>query len=101
MKSRLVLAVTLGVLWPTYARAQAPPPPPVVQPFNDGAYWVLIKPFTYRIGSTRFAITVPSGFVTDFASIPAAFRAVLSPTGRPGRAAIIHDFLYWDQTCSR
>ena len=40
------LAVTLGARCATSAWAQAPPPPPVVQPFNDGAYWVLIKPFT-------------------------------------------------------
>ena len=72
-----------------------------VQPFNDGAYWVLIQSFTYTIGQTSYQITVPAGFVTDFASIPAALRGFLSPTGQEGRAAIIHDYLYWEQRCSR
>lgn len=81
--------------------AQQPPPPPVVQPFNDGAYWVLVQPFTYTIGQTSYHITVPAGFVTDFASIPSALRGFLSPTGQEGRAAIIHDYLYWEHSCTR
>jgi hypothetical protein len=101
MKSRVSLTVILGMLCLPSMGAQAPPPPPVVQPFNDGAHWVLVKPFTYRIGTSNYQITVPPGFVTDFASIPAAFRAMVSPSGQHGRAAIIHDFLYWEQYCSR
>jgi hypothetical protein len=42
------------------------------------------------------------GFVTDFASIPQAFWGFgLSPNGTYSRAAIVHDFLYWSQACSR
>src|SRR3954469_23377943 len=81
--------------------AQQPPPAPVVQPFNNGNDWVVVKPFTYTIGQTTYRITVPAGFVTDFASIPAAMRGFLSPTGQEGRAAIIHDYLYWNQPCTR
>ena len=39
-------------------------------------------------------ITVPEGFVTDFASVP-NFAAILAPKlGRYNRAAILHDYLY-------
>ena len=97
----LVVSLLAGLLAPMSVRAQQPLPPPVVQPFNDGAYWTLIQPFTYIIGQTSHQITVPAGFVTDFASIPAVLRGLLSPTGQEGRAAIIHDYLYWEQRCSR
>lgn len=39
-------------------------------------------------------IRVPAGFVTDFASIPRAFWVVLPPTGKYGKAAVVHDYLY-------
>jgi hypothetical protein len=96
-----ILIALCGLLVATRAFTQQPPPAPVVQPFVDGASWVVLKPFTYRIGETAHQITVPAGFVTDFASIPLIFRGVLSPTGQPGRAAIVHDYLYWDQSCTR
>lgn len=39
-------------------------------------------------------IRVPYGFETDFASIPAAARALISPQGRHMEPAIVHDWLY-------
>ena len=81
--------------------AQQPIPPPVVLPFNDGQHWVVTAPLTYQIGDSPHRITVPQGFVTDFASIPRVFHALLAPTGRPGRGAIVHDYLYWEQPCTR
>ena len=56
---------------------------------------------TYRIGTTEFVIVVPAGFVTDFASTPRAIWAVLPPAGQYQLAAVVHDFLYWDQGCLR
>jgi len=44
---------------------------------------------------------VPSGFVTDFASIPRAFWSALRPDGDYAYAAIIHDYLYWTQPVPR
>jgi hypothetical protein len=46
-------------------------------------------------------VTVPSGFVTDFASIPRAFWSALRPDGDYAYAAIIHDYLYWTQPVTR
>ena len=99
-KTVTMLVLMLGAVV-SEAYGQQPPPPPKVQPFNDGAEWVVLEPFTYVIGNTKFSITVPAGFVTDFASIPAIARPWLSPTGQPGRAAIFHDYLYWRQECSK
>lgn len=47
------------------------------------------------------AVTVPAGFVTDFASIPRAFWSALRPDGEYAYAAVVHDYLYWTQTRSR
>ena len=47
------------------------------------------------------AVEVPTGFVTDFASIPPIFFSVLRPDGEYAYAAVIHDYLYWTQTRPR
>ena len=39
-------------------------------------------------------ITVPDGFVTDFASIPRAFRWMITGHGKDRWAAVVHDWLY-------
>lgn len=39
-------------------------------------------------------VTVPAGFVTDLASIPAALQPILHPDGPWGAAACVHDMLY-------
>ncbi len=38
-------------------------------------------------------ITVPAGYRTDFASVPRFFHRIVSPVGRHGKAAIVHDWL--------
>ena len=75
--------------------------PPIETPFDDGVYWVLQRPLQYRILDTDISIVVPRGFVTDYASVPSIFWSLLSPYGRYGSPAIVHDFLYWDQRCTR
>ena len=42
--------------------------------------------------------TVPKGFVSDLASIPPIFFTLLRPDGEYAYAAILHDYLYWEQT---
>lgn len=39
-------------------------------------------------------LTVPTGFITDFASIPRLLWNLLPPTGRYAKATVIHDYLY-------
>ena len=78
------------------------PPSPAVRAFGDNRHWITVEPMEYIIGRTTARIIVPQGFVTDFASIPQPLWAVgLAPHGQYSRAAIIHDFLYWSQSCTR
>jgi hypothetical protein len=42
-------------------------------------------------------VIVPTGFVTDLASIPPIFYTWLRPDGVYAFAAVVHDYLYWVQ----
>jgi hypothetical protein len=61
--------------------------------YIDGGAWKLVAAFGYCTDDGT-EIRVPTGFVTDFASIPRALWSLLPPTGRYGKAAAIHDWLY-------
>ena len=76
-------------------------PSPTVKPFADNQAWLLVEKLTYSIGQSGISNTVPQGFVTDFASIPKPLWSYLSPHGRYSKAAIVHDYLYWVQDCTR
>ena len=55
----------------------------------------------YKIRETGQRLVVPRGFVTDFASVPRVFWTVFPKHGEYTRAAIVHDYLYWQQQCNR
>ena len=99
--ARRAIAVAAAALAPA-ALAQQPIDAPLLKPFADNRQWVLFDDVRYRIGQSALVIVVPKGFVTDFASIPQPFWGLgLSPNGRYSKAAIIHDYLYWAQGCTR
>ena len=41
------------------------------------------------------------GFVTDLASIPPALQSFIQQNGPYLLPAVVHDYLYWKQTCTR
>lgn len=64
-----------------------------------------VGPIEYELCETLIFVSdeigdvwVPSGTVTDFASIPRLFWRILPPWDTHRRAAIVHDFLYSTQT---
>lgn len=59
-----------------------------------GGDWQLMEPLIYFHGQYG-EIIVPSGFITDLASIPRIFHRIVNPckTGTR-RPAIVHDYLY-------
>ncbi len=75
----------------------------LVSPLADGSTWVLREEFGYdiRAEGSDDQIRVPAGFRTDFASIPRPLWIFLPKWGKYGNAAVIHDWLYWEQARSR
>jgi hypothetical protein len=101
MAKSMCLALFLSFLLTEWAAAQQPIAPVPMTPFGDGQDSMLTQDLQYRVLQTTFVIVVPAGFVTDFASTPRALWSVIPPTGRYQLAAVVHDFLYWDQGCTR
>ncbi|NMF98373.1 DUF1353 domain-containing protein [Aromatoleum toluolicum] len=66
---------------------------------QDGE-WILETPVWYRTASGA-DLVVPSGFVTDLASIPRLLHAVMPVNGAHRAAAILHDWLYETQQFTR
>ncbi|CAK9889529.1 hypothetical protein PS652_02358 [Pseudomonas fluorescens] len=83
---------------------QVPVGPLFIGRFADPVYY-LREPIGWRPGRGEIgkheAVEVPVGFVTDFASIPREFYSLLRPDGLYAYAAVIHDYLYWDQSLER
>jgi hypothetical protein len=58
---------------------------------------VLETPFAFdsaRLGR----IDIPKGFFSDLASVPRLFWRLFPPSGKYTAAAIVHDFLYYNQS---
>ncbi|MEM7776848.1 MAG: DUF1353 domain-containing protein [Pseudomonadota bacterium] len=76
------------------------------QRFAD-PWYIVLRPFTWehtpKSGKKAYlpTVSVPKGFVTDFASIPRAFWTWLRPDGRYAQPAVLHDYLYWRQDVPR
>lgn len=75
----------------------------IVSPMPDGKNWAIMKDFGYAVGSedSEEVINVPFGFLTDFASVPRFFWWLYPKWGKYGNAAVIHDYLYWEQSYPR
>lgn len=77
------------------------PPSPSVRPSGDNRAFILLEAMNYKVGNSGIVITVPAGFVTDYASIPRPLWSLYSPHDQYSRAAIVHDYLYWTRKCKR
>jgi hypothetical protein len=59
----------------------------------DGG-WQLTQPFIYHSELLNRDIEVPTGYVTDLASVPQIFRFIVPvANAKNRRAAVVHDYL--------
>lgn len=65
-----------------------------------GGLWQLFAPLVYE-SDLLGLITVPAGFVTDFASVPHLPFIYLTEGGKGNKAATVHDWLYTGQKITR
>jgi len=80
--------------------------PTVLMPFADMENYIVYQQISWTPPANPKddlpqVVSVPKGFVTDLATVPPVFWWALPPQGRYGHAAILHDWLYWDQSTSR
>lgn len=75
--------------------------PPMQQFQGDGKTFALLMDLPYEIKRTGKIIKIPAGFVHDFASVPRILQSIVPALGTYSVPAIVHDYLYWEQTCSR
>lgn len=104
MRSALKLAIAVlfgSVGRATTAPAQAAPTPVDFTPFADGKNWIVKQPLVYRVGISKDSVIVPRGFVTDVASIPPVLQSLIQQNGPYLLPAVVHDYLYWEQGCTR
>jgi hypothetical protein len=99
--SCVVVAACACIL--TSALAQQPTAigPVDFRPFSDGMHWIVKEPMVYTVGISTESVTVPVGFVTDLASIPPQLHSIIQQNGPYILPAVMHDYLYWKQTCTR
>jgi len=67
----------------------------IASPLKDGEQWVIRKEFSYYVDKEGGdVITVPAGFISDYASIPRFLWPFAPRWGKYGKAAVVHDYLY-------
>lgn len=76
--------------------------PTVTQLVTAPPLFMVSAPLTFKpVVQKEESIVVPAGFVTDLASIPRLLWWWSSPQEATMAPAILHDFLYWEQPCSK
>lgn len=75
--------------------------PTVTQLAGDPALFMLAHPLRYGTNDGKYEIVVPEGFITDLASIPRYLWWWQAPHEAAMAPAIIHDYLYWLQPCTK
>lgn len=63
--------------------------------------WQLDSPLVYFSEIIGGRITIPSGFETDFASVPRLPVVYLAYANRGRKAAVVHDYLYRTGSATR
>ena len=67
----------------------------------DGTNWIVAAPFRYESDLLRGIVVVPTGFVTDLASVPRVFQGILPASGPYNKASVLHDSAYFGQLVTR
>lgn len=101
--NKTLAAVFLCLFLSACARI-APTRPPLLSPFGDGTQWIVWEDIEFRVelnDKSATTIRVPRGFVTDLASTPPEIWSIYPPFGKYLSASILHDYLYWRQSCRR
>ncbi|HAK0655771.1 DUF1353 domain-containing protein [Salmonella enterica] len=68
---------------------------PAILEMLDHFLWRVYEPFEFYLSDDiSDIISVPAGFITDFATIPRIFWTFMPPDGKDSKTAIIHNWIY-------
>ncbi|EAA7874378.1 DUF1353 domain-containing protein [Salmonella enterica subsp. enterica serovar Weltevreden] len=68
---------------------------PAILEMLDHFLWRVYEPFEFYLSDDiSDIISVPAGFITDFATIPRIFWTFMPPDGKYSKTAIIHNWIY-------
>jgi hypothetical protein len=98
---QLIIAAAVGCASILCVEAQRAPDPVDFRPVSNSKNWIVKEPLVYEVGISHDSVTVPRGFVTDFATIPPILQSLIQQNGPHLLPAVIHDYLYWNQSCTR
>lgn len=59
---------------------------------KEGKWYQLQEPLCFFDGDKDYI--VPTGFITDFATVPKCLQWLYKPNGKYTRSAVLHDYLY-------
>lgn len=66
-----------------------------VELLPDGKTFELLRPFHYYFyEGVSEGVTIPAGFQTDFATVPAIVSPFIQKMGKHSKASVLHDYLY-------
>jgi hypothetical protein len=68
---------------------------------SDGKTWTVVDKLGFYSDVLACLVTVLAGFQTDLASIPRFLWSIYPPFGKYTNAALVHDWLYTFQPCTR
>ena len=74
---------------------------PLIAQKLNGANWEITSRLMYQSDLLKEVISIPVGFVTDFASVPRLPLAFLVAGDTCHEAAVIHDWLYQTHATTR
>jgi len=67
---------------------------PLFLEYLDGVDWRVTDRFDYACDILGRVIVIPKDFTTNFCSTPRFLWPIYPPTGRYGKASVVHDYLY-------
>ncbi|MCA9420963.1 MAG: DUF1353 domain-containing protein [Nitrospirales bacterium] len=93
----IIIGLAAALFIPNYLISR----PTITQLVPDPPVFMVAHPLRYTPDDGQHEIVIPVGFVTDLASIPSLLWWWEAPHEGTMAPAIVHDYLYWEQSCTK
>ena len=93
----IIIGLAAALFFPNYLISR----PTITQLVPDPPVFMVAHPLRYTPDDGQHEIVIPVGFITDLASIPSFLWWWEAPHEGTMAPAIVHDYLYWEQSCTK